>query len=438
MQTQQEAWQTLAKAKVAATKSEIPQEWVLGQADLEDAKNQRQLSGPFIEKFLDKEELEIIRNDSVPLVEKIASGQYTALQVTRAYCKTAAIAHQINPCLHEILFASALSRARELDAHFSAHKTPQGPLHGLPVSLKDQFHVRGADTTMGYVGWIGTHEGDRSPGKARSAQSQLVGELLSLGAVLYCKRAADALARRDRQQLDRADVESGQPASVLRGFVGRDVANTNPGQTTHPSSVGFMSTSIDALRLVMASVLSTQPWLRDPEVISIPWRQEIADSTLERASPDGAANDRLPLKLGIYWTDGVVGPHPPVLRGLHTVLNAVKKAGHKVETSHSLIISLLEWSLLMVWYQKVVDWNPPLHSTARGVHWAFLMADGAHDIHKQLSLSGEPLIPDLEEWFQLRDPINLLEYQDLTLQGRDYCEAYSDYWNSTADGDQGQ
>ena len=27
-----------------------------------------------------------------------------------------------------------------------------GPLHGLPVSLKDQFHVKDVETTMGYIG----------------------------------------------------------------------------------------------------------------------------------------------------------------------------------------------------------------------------------------------------------------------------------------------
>jgi amidase len=69
---------------------------------------------------------------------------------------------------------------------------------------------------------------------------------------------------------------------------------------------------------------------------------------------------------------------------------------------------------------------------------AFLRADGAHDIHKQLNLSGEPLIPELEGAFQLRNPINPLEYQDLTLQGRDYSTAYSDYWNATADGEDGR
>ncbi len=53
-------------------------------------------------------------------------------------------------------------------------------------------------------------------------------------------------------------------------------------------------------------------------------------------------------------------------------------------------------------------------------------------MHSHLALSGEPLLPDLERSFNLRDPIPLLEYQDLTLQGLEYERAYSDYWNSTA------
>jgi amidase len=64
-----------------------------------------------------------------------------------------------------------------------------------------------------------------------------------------------------------------------------------------------------------------------------------------------------------------------------------------------------------------------------------LRADGAHDIHTQLGLSGEPLIPDLEGPFTLKDPISLLEYQDLTVKGLEYESEYSDYWNSTAEED---
>jgi amidase len=68
---------------------------------------------------------------------------------------------------------------------------------------------------------------------------------------------------------------------------------------------------------------------------------------------------------------------------------------------------------------------------------AFLKADGAHDVHKQLDLSGKPLVSKLEKPFQLREPMDLLKHQDLTLEGRGYCEAYSDYWNATANDEDG-
>ena len=95
MQVFQQSWQAKAQAKVTDMKSKIPKEWTLGRADLEDAKQQRKLTGPFIEKFLDDSEVEIIRYDSVQLVEKIKSQRYTAVEVAQAYCKTAAIAQQI-------------------------------------------------------------------------------------------------------------------------------------------------------------------------------------------------------------------------------------------------------------------------------------------------------------------------------------------------------
>ena len=92
-----------------------------------------------------------------------------------------------NNCLHEIMFDAALRTAQELDQYMRDHGTVKGPLHGLPISLKDQFHVSGHDTTMGYVGWIDTYEGDMNPTKVHTVNSQIVNELLSLGAVLYCK-----------------------------------------------------------------------------------------------------------------------------------------------------------------------------------------------------------------------------------------------------------
>lgn len=45
-----------------------------------------------------------------------------------------------------------MDRARELDNHFRKFGKPIGPLHGIPVSLKDQFDVCGLDSSLGYVG----------------------------------------------------------------------------------------------------------------------------------------------------------------------------------------------------------------------------------------------------------------------------------------------
>jgi amidase len=90
-------------------------------------------------------------------------------------------------CLHEVFFDAAIADAKKLDAYFAEHKAPIGPLHGVPVSLKDQFHVKGVETTMGYVGWIGTFQGEKGTGKEKVFESEMVRELRSAGAVLYCK-----------------------------------------------------------------------------------------------------------------------------------------------------------------------------------------------------------------------------------------------------------
>jgi amidase len=62
----------------------------------------------------------------------------------------------------------------------------------------------------------------------------------------------------------------------------------------------------------------------------------------------------------------------------------------------------------------------------------FLQSDGGYDVHRQLDLSGEPLIPLLREVFKPRPPFSAIRCQELSIQGRDSCEAYSDYWNTMA------
>lgn len=54
--------------------------------------------------------------------------------------------------LTEILFDEATKQANELDEHFEKHGKLVGPLHGICMTLKDQFDVEGFDSTLGYVG----------------------------------------------------------------------------------------------------------------------------------------------------------------------------------------------------------------------------------------------------------------------------------------------
>lgn len=108
MNIHQDSWKAKAEAKVAETNLKISDEWRLNQSSLGKAKQIKNLCGPFIESFLNDEELSIIRNDSTMLVEKVKTGEYTALQVAQAFCKTAAIAHQIVNMISHSLFPSSL------------------------------------------------------------------------------------------------------------------------------------------------------------------------------------------------------------------------------------------------------------------------------------------------------------------------------------------
>lgn len=210
---------------------------------------------------------------------------------------------------------------------------------------------------MGYIGWIGSNMGIRDPSQAHEVDSQITTELLSLGAVLYCKTSLPQTLlfvetknniigqtlNPNNQNLSCGGSSGGEGAlQALRGstlgvgtdiggsvripaaFNGifslkptpervsyRQIANTNPGQNTYRSAVGFLSTSLGGLELILRSILSTKPWLNDPAVVPMPFRQEIVDEYLSRAEP--AKLSGLPLKLGVLWNDGIVGPQPPII-----------------------------------------------------------------------------------------------------------------------------
>jgi amidase len=454
----QSSWQERAAAKVADIASQIPERWRIIQEDRDRAAKERQLNGSFIQSFLSQSENKIVNTDSPELCKQLASRSLSSLEVTEAFCKSAAIAQQIGNCLHEIFFDKALDRAVQLDRYLEENGRPMGPLHGLPVSLKDIFHVAGVETTMGYIGWIDTFEGKFNQTKLHKTQSQVVDELLMQGAVVYCKTSVPQTLMWSEtinniightpnpvvQGLSCGGSSGGEAAlqamrsssvgfgsdiagsvRIPAAFCGtyslkpthnrlsfKNAANTNPGQLNAPASIGVMGTSIGSLKLVMSAVLATRPSLRDPNVIPLPWRSDIEQEVLKRVDSHGRATAVAPLRIGILHNDGYMRPHPPIARGLRMIEDTLTHAGH-----------------------EVIDWNPPSHSDAAQIHMGFLQSDGGHDIYKQLELSGEPIIPPLRQLFEPAPPFSAVKIQELAIAARDSCDAYLEYWNTTkADG----
>lgn len=94
-------WQDRAAEKVARTAAKIPSKWRISLEDRDRAREARNLTGAFIHSFLSEDEAEIVRLDSVTLVQKIASSSLSSLEVANAFCKTAAVAHQIVGLSHD-------------------------------------------------------------------------------------------------------------------------------------------------------------------------------------------------------------------------------------------------------------------------------------------------------------------------------------------------
>ncbi|KAF2398728.1 putative general amidase GmdA [Trichodelitschia bisporula] len=429
-------------ARRAEIDAAIPEEWRL--PSIPSPSEQRDITGPYIWQFLTSREKEITETEAEAIVQNTTSGTWTAVEVTRAFCHRAAIAHQLLNCLHAPLFTAALASAAELDAHLAATGSPVGPLHGLPISLKDQFHVAGTDTSMGYVGWIGTFEGNADDPRTGVFESELTSALRGLGAVIVAKTSVppslmagetrnyivgSTLSARNR--LLSAGGSSGGEGALLgaRGSAlgwGTDIggsvripaafnglyglkpstgrmpyegaANSMDGQNSVLSVVGPLGNSVSALRLGFKAVLSTRPWERDPLCLEIPWREDKAV---------------LPSKLrfGVWKDDGVARVTPPVQRALDVTVMKLQAAGHEV----------VRWAPAPEFQEEITALLAQV--------WAF---DGGADIHRALGLSGEPPIPPIEAAFgtSARPAMDAGQVAAVNVRIRKVRKGYLYWWQS--------
>ncbi|KAM3503978.1 hypothetical protein MY10362_003846 [Beauveria mimosiformis] len=366
----QPLWKTVVSEKKAELAAKIPQEWLLSQRVIDYARSRRSIVGDFLDSLLDSDTRDITTREPT----------------------------EISPAFLEIGFDLALSRAKELDEYFNAHGQTVGPLHGLPITLKDHFHIKGLETSFGYVGWIDTFEGIKGTGKEKNVESELIRQLVSVGAVpiakttlMSCQLEAHPGAKLSSKHSGSAvgfGSDSGGSVSMPSSYNGiysvkpspgrlsfKDAAGSGLGNLAINAVVGIMGPSIGTLRLVFKSLMETRPWEHDPSVLPIPWRSD------QEVSPDAILN------FGFMEHDGIL-----------------------------------------------IAWNPPSHA-ANAMHGLLARGDGCLDVFSAFKSSDEPIVPQLSHLFpngNLKKPISLPEYENTTLEMIGFRNRYREYWASTS------
>jgi amidase len=304
---------------------------------------------------------------------------------------------------------------------------------------------------MGYVGWMGTFQGNKDDPRMGTYESEMVRELRALGAILYCKTSVPHTLMSGEtlnniigytwnpknRNLCSGGSSGGEGALIgLKGSpagFGTDIggsiripagfnglfgirpsggrmpyegmANSMDGQNSVLSVVGPLATTIGSLKYVFKSILSQSPWLYDPLAVELPWREEQERET-QRLASSGK------LTFGVLKTDGVITPQPPVARAIQIVADTIDKLGH-----------------------KVVEWKPPSHQRGVAIAFKSWVYDGGADIHSAFALSGEPISKQISMTYGEKPSkeFTASEIAATNVAKREYQKEYMDYWNSTAE-----
>ncbi|GME60352.1 hypothetical protein Z519_08470 [Neofusicoccum parvum] len=383
-------------------------------------------------QYLTPREYELTQNyDAIQLLDMLRRKEVSCGELTKAFLRRAALAQYAVNCVTELMWDDAIERARHLDSLPS----PAGPLHGLPISIKQQHGMRGKPCHASYVAWIGQASG----------ANPLNDALWDAGCVFYARttepqstmhlECANNITGRTANPWNRALTPGGSTggegallglgASVLGiggdigGSVRAPASNcgvygfkptsrrlplagmkcTMLGNETVLPTFGPLARSRETVNLFMRVVLDMEPWRYDPWLFPKPW----TPVTLEK-----------PLKVAVQWDDRMVKPHPPMIRALKEVAEACRVAG-----------------------MKVVDWTSLEHEKAWSLISRLYFPDGGEDTINVIQESGEPLLP-LTEWIIKQPGVKKLTIQELwglCCERDEYRARYAAHWSATADED---
>jgi len=364
--------ESIVARKREARERLIPRSWRLPQELLDQYTPhpitifQHPIPGQVSPGILSAHELDLTdpKHDATALLEKLSSGTISSYELTLAVCKRAAIAHQLTNCLTEIQFEQAINKARQCDGEYRENGGGRGlrPLHGLPMTFKDSFHVKGMESCVGITALCDQ--------QLARGDSQLVEIAEDNRAVIIAKTTVP-------QTMLTADTDSvvfGRTCNAYRGDfgaggstggegaliamggsplgIGTDGAGSvrvpafvngivgyRPSGYRYPldgervlgtgligstcigpvSVAGPLARSVRDIQLFTKIVSDARPWDTDPFLLPSPWLN--LEVQMSASTPP-------PLRIGVWHDHDHVHSLPPVSRAFKLAQDRLRAAGH--------------------------------------------------------------------------------------------------------------
>lgn len=356
------------------------------------------------------------------LLEKQLQGELTATEIAHAFIRSSIVAQIATNCVMQFMFEPALAQAEKCDEYLKTHGNLRGPLHGIPVSLKEHMEIKGLVTHASYVSLI------ENVSKNTNVSIQLIENMGAIThvrtsqpqAIMHLDTISNIIGRTRNPcstRLSPGGSSGGESAMIgMHGSLlglGSDIGGSvrcpaafvnlyglrpttkrisclycvsgGKGQESVVATAGPLARSINELNTFMAHYVNDgKPWLHDPTCVPLPWN----------TSPNLPSK----IRIGILRSDGVVTPFPAVTRTVDGVVEKLQK---------NPLVEIVDLKAHWLSTKEMIEALDAVHT--------LYTCDGNQSQQELLYCSGEPILPMTKHYFNFGsgEPLSVHENHQL-------------------------
>ena len=317
---------------------------------------------PFLEPH------EVLNLTARELVDGMASGRLSSEYVMRCFVARAMAVDESLHCIAEVAYEEAVAEAKACDVE-RQRGTLRGPLHGLPLSVKEQINMKGFQTTCGACCRLAQPAAVETAVLVRLAQQAgaIPFARTNVPQLLMLPESFNAIYGTTCNPYDLARTSGGSTGGesaliAARGSplgLGTDVGGSvripafmaglcafkptvdrlsyrgiavprrggRSGQREVRSAPGPLARCVADLELLMDVLCQPPMHAADVSLPRMPWDRAAFLASASRGSGAGGAKR---LRFGYFASDGWFEPAAPCARAVHEAAAALRAAGHEV------------------------------------------------------------------------------------------------------------